>query len=161
MLTVSFIHHPPIFRHPLLFYDSRIPCPDSSQLWLDFSITPGESCHHQPLGYICEGGVLGVAGRMTVTLAQVVDPKQSFTGVQKPPSALWVEPCPRLHSLQETRASLEGDSIGSWAIPLCPGQWRAPSGVSKGYFRKTDSNKINISNCTGPRQLSQFLRNRK
>ena len=32
------------------------------------------------------------------TLAQVVDPKQSFTGVQKPPSSLWVEPCPGLHS---------------------------------------------------------------
>ena len=53
---------------------------------------------------ICKGGFLGVTGSRTVALAQAADPKQSFTYVQKLPSALWVEPRPGLHSL---RPSLE------------------------------------------------------
>lgn len=76
------------------------PCPDSSLGcgWTSASHLEKAASISPWVTDICKGGFLGVAGSRMVTLAQVVDPKQSFTGVQKPPSSLWVEPCPRLHS---------------------------------------------------------------
>ena len=78
----------------------RHPCPDSSFGcgWTSASHLEKAATISPWVTDICKGGFLGVSGSRMVTLAQVVDPKQSFTGVQKPPSSLWVEPCPGLHS---------------------------------------------------------------